>query len=335
MDQFPLVSIIITSYNRSSMLPKAIESALAQDYPNLEIVVSDNCSTDGSDEIIKKYTGDARLVYSRNEQNIGMLPNFRKATYDVAKGEFITYVNCDDYLIDKSFITDSIKLVNKYENVFLVHGRMNFFSQGNDVLWEMPEDPYFTQEIWDGRDVFFKSVSTGLLSWGACLMKRSEMRRVGSLMSDYHNGDLDSNYRIMLTGKVAFVNRPCYLQIGHTDNAGFPVNAGKLITSLDCYDNVAKYANVIMPERINEIDAWQKHFIFYTVNMSFHNLYEKNKVEYAKFKDQVKSLYPEAYSRFFNSWAYKKMVILSPVKKILPKRLVKVFRSFLKKVRGS
>ncbi len=335
MDQFPLVSIIITSYNRSAMLPKAIESALAQNYPNLEIVVSDNCSTDGSDDIIKKYTSDPRLVYSRNDQNIGMLPNFRKATYDIAKGEFITYVNCDDYLIDNSFITDCVKLVNKYENVFLVHGRMNFYSQGNNVLWEMPESPYFTQEIWDGKDVFFRSMQTGLLSWGACLMKRSEMRRLGSLMSDYHNGDLDSNYRIMLTGKVAFINRACYMQIGHTDNAGFPVHSGKLIKSLECYENVAHYAKSVLPEQTDEIQKWREHFVKYTVSLSFHNLYEKNRDEYRKFKKEVKRLYPAIYSDITNSWVYKKMLILQPIKKVLPKKIVRLLRLFIKKLKAS
>jgi len=317
------------------MLPKAIESALAQDYPNLEIVVSDNCSTDGSDDIIKKYTNDPRLVYNRNEQNIGMLPNFRRATYDVAKGEFITYVNCDDYLIDNSFVTDGIKLVNKYESVFLVHGRMNFYSQGNEVLWEMPENPYFTQEIWDGKDVFFKSMTTGLLSWGACLMKRSEMRRLGSLMSDYHNGDLDSNYRIMLTGKVAFVNRACYMQIGHTDNAGFPVHSGKLIKSLGCYENVAEYAKSILPDKVEEVNKWRDHFVTYTINLSFHNLYAKNRDEYKKFKIEVNRLYPDIYSNYTSSWVYKKMVLLHPIKKILPKRFVRYLSLFIKKLKAS
>lgn len=330
MDLFPLVSIIITSYNRSAMLPKAIESSLAQDYPNLEIVISDNCSTDGSDEIIKKYTGDSRVVYNRNEQNIGMLPNFRKATYDVAKGEFITYVNCDDYLIDNAFITDSIKLVNKYENVFLVHGRMNFYSKGNEVLWEMPEQPYFTQEIWEGKDVFFKSKTTNLLSWGACLMKRSEMQRVGSLMSDYHNGDLDSNYRIMLTGQVAFINRACYLQVGHTDNAGFPVNAGKLINSLKCYENVAKYAQSVLPERKKEIEEWKTHFILYTIKISFHSLFERSRDQYKVFKTAVKQIYPELYRKHIGSWNYRKMIILGPIKKLISP----IYRTKLRRLVG-
>ncbi|MBS1757264.1 MAG: glycosyltransferase, partial [Bacteroidetes bacterium] len=51
----PLVSIVITSYNRAHYIEEAIRSALAQDYRNLEIIISDNCSTDGSSEIFKKY----------------------------------------------------------------------------------------------------------------------------------------------------------------------------------------------------------------------------------------------------------------------------------------
>ncbi len=202
--EWPLVSLIITSYNRETMIAKAIESALNQDYPNLEIIISDNCSTDRTDEIIKRYIHDPRVKYIRNEQNIGMLPNYRKATYVVSRGCFITYVGSDDYLIDGSFITDAVALALRYKDADLVYGRMAVDSTTNGVFWEMPELPYFVQEIWDGVDVFFKSTESGLLSWGACLMKRTAMEKVGCLLTDYHNADLDSNYKIVLDSKVAF-----------------------------------------------------------------------------------------------------------------------------------
>lgn len=154
--QLPLVSLIITSYNRESMIAKAIESALEQDYPNLEIIISDNCSTDNTDTIIKRYTNDPRIRYTRNETNIGMLPNYRKATYELSSGSYVTYVSSDDYLTDKSFITDAVQLALKYGDAALIYGRMAVDSTTNGVFWEMPEQPYFVKEVWDGIDVFLK-----------------------------------------------------------------------------------------------------------------------------------------------------------------------------------
>ena len=64
----PLVSIVITNYNREKTIATAIESALVQDYPNLEIIISDNCSTDDSVNIIKKYIDDPRIRFFQNDK---------------------------------------------------------------------------------------------------------------------------------------------------------------------------------------------------------------------------------------------------------------------------
>ena len=116
----PLVSIVITSYNRDRFIAKAIESALAQDYPNLEIIISDNCSTDNTDAVIKKYTHDARVKYFVNSTNIGMIPNFKLATEEWAKGTFITYLSSDDYFCNNQFLSAAVNLINSYPDIVLV-----------------------------------------------------------------------------------------------------------------------------------------------------------------------------------------------------------------------
>lgn len=325
----PLVSIIITSYNRASLVSKAIESALSQDYPNFEVIVSDNCSSDNSDEIIRSFCSDRRLKYSRNEVNIGMIPNFRRATYELSKGEYVTYISSDDYLTDNSFVSDAIRIALKDPIIEIVHGRMAFNSTSNGVLWEMPSAPYFLKEIWDGKDVFFKSVETGLLSWGACLLKKSALERVGCLKSEYHNADLDANYKIMLTSKVGFINRLCYMQVGHLDNNGFPANADKLIASLECFENVAKYAHNILPDQKKQIEAWKLYFLLYTIKIAFHSLIERNRDQYLKFKKSVKHLYPDLYKMHITSWNYKKMLLLNPIKRIIPPRIRTKFRRLI------
>ena len=326
----PLVSIIITSYNRASMISKAIESALMQDYPNLEIIISDNCSTDDSDKVISSYLGDPRVKYSRNDVNIGMIPNFRKATYDLATGEYLTYISSDDYLTDKNFVSDAISITIMHPDVEIVHARASFNSTSNGVLWDMPEEPYFKKEIWDGKDVFFKSIETGLLSWGACLLKKSAMERVSGLKNEYHNVDLEANYKIMLDSNVGFINRLCYMQIGHFDNNGFPANAGKLVLSLECFESVAKYAIEKLPERTKDIIKWKEHFLIYTINIGFHSLIERNIEQYRIFKNEVKSIYPYLYKRYTAGWTYRKMILLQPIKKIFPPKV----RTNIRKLMG-
>lgn len=321
----PLVSIIITSYNRAHLIPKAIESAMAQDYPNLEIIISDNCSTDATDEVVKKYTADPRVKYSRNAENIGMIPNFRKATYELSKGEYITYVSSDDYLIDNSFVSESMKLVNKYDDVVLVYGKMHGLNTENGVLWKMPEEPYFVKEIWEGKELFFKSSEGYILSWGACLMKREAMAKVGGLMSDYLCADVDTNYKMMMDGKVAFLNRFCYLQLGHSGNSGFPTDSQKILSIMECYSSVAAFVNKVMPQEQVRIAGWEKHFLLFTIKWAFHHLRHKNEKQFKLFRKDVKKMYPSLYRQFITSKSYISL-LLQPVKKIVPARFIRAVR---------
>jgi glycosyltransferase involved in cell wall biosynthesis len=93
----PLVTIGIATYNRAdSFLPEALESARAQTYPHLEIIVADNGSTDGTEELVRK-TADPRVRYYRHEKNIGPIPNFNFCL-ERARGRYFLLLHDDDRL---------------------------------------------------------------------------------------------------------------------------------------------------------------------------------------------------------------------------------------------
>jgi glycosyltransferase involved in cell wall biosynthesis len=99
----PLVTIGISTYNRADgYLKEALASALAQSYPNLEIVVSDNCSSDGTEALVESFA-DPRIRYFRQEVNIGANNNFNFCL-EQARGEYFLLLHDDD-LIDPDFIT--------------------------------------------------------------------------------------------------------------------------------------------------------------------------------------------------------------------------------------
>ena len=73
----PLVSIGLPVYNEAEHLAQALDSLLGQDYENIEVIISDNASTDGTPQICADYAGkDGRVRYHRNETNIGGINNF-------------------------------------------------------------------------------------------------------------------------------------------------------------------------------------------------------------------------------------------------------------------
>ena len=103
----PLVTIGIPTYNRvQRTLPEALSSALAQTYPNLEVVVSDNASEDGTEEFMASQH-DARLRYHRHPVNVGANANFN-ACLDLAQGRYFLLL-LDDDLLDSTFIARAVE----------------------------------------------------------------------------------------------------------------------------------------------------------------------------------------------------------------------------------
>src|SRR5262245_14062805 len=94
----PLVSIGLPTYNRASMLPRAIESVLAQTHANIELVLSDNASTDETETICREAQArDPRINYIRQAVNIGLIANFKFVLRE-ARGAFFMWLSDDDWL---------------------------------------------------------------------------------------------------------------------------------------------------------------------------------------------------------------------------------------------
>lgn len=92
----PLVSVLMTAYNREKYIAEAIESVLASSYTNFELIIVDDCSKDKTVEIAKEFEKrDNRIKVYINEKNIGDYPNRNKAA-NYAKGKYLKYVDSDD-----------------------------------------------------------------------------------------------------------------------------------------------------------------------------------------------------------------------------------------------
>lgn len=94
----PAVSICIPTYNYRRYLSDALDSAIAQTFADIEIVVVDNCSDDGTPELVSEYCRrDHRVVFHRNAGNIGMTGNFNRAM-ELARGQYVKFLCADDVL---------------------------------------------------------------------------------------------------------------------------------------------------------------------------------------------------------------------------------------------
>jgi len=142
MNEKPLVSIITPSFNQAKFLEQTITSVLNQDYPNLEYLVVDGGSVDGSQDIIKKHA--AKLKWWVSEPDRGQADAINKG-FQRARGEYVAWLNSDDY-----YLPDAIsKVVNVFQshpdlslvygNVLAVNGSGNIINHLRYQQWKLED----------------------------------------------------------------------------------------------------------------------------------------------------------------------------------------------------
>lgn len=95
MERRPLVSVLMTAYNREKYIAQAIESVLASTFKDFELIIVDDCSRDTTVEIARHYLSDPRVKIHVNEKNLGQFPN-RNHAASLAHGKYLKYVDSDD-----------------------------------------------------------------------------------------------------------------------------------------------------------------------------------------------------------------------------------------------
>lgn len=108
----PLVSVVFTSYNHKEYVKQALDSIVNQTYQNIEIIVIDDCSTDGSQEILRQYQSNPKIFTHLLDKNTGSYVKSSNYGASLAKGEYLLFAQCDDYAEPTQVET----LVNAIEN---------------------------------------------------------------------------------------------------------------------------------------------------------------------------------------------------------------------------
>lgn len=102
--QEELISICMPTYNRPVQFERALLSVLEQDYPHIEIIVTDDSTTDGVEETIRPYLADKRITYTRNKPPLGPARNWNQGL-QLAAGEYIKILHHDDWLDSPSVLS--------------------------------------------------------------------------------------------------------------------------------------------------------------------------------------------------------------------------------------
>ena len=116
----PKVSVVITTYNRARLLPRAVNSVLAQTYDDYEIIIVDDCSNDDTQQVISEFT-DSRIHHFRHDINRG-LSAARNTGIANARGEYIAFLDDDDEYVSVRLARQVALLDESLPEVAMVYG---------------------------------------------------------------------------------------------------------------------------------------------------------------------------------------------------------------------
>ena len=200
-EELPLITVIIPTYNRKNVLPRAINSVLEQTYKNLEVIVVDDASDDGTEEIVREYT-DSRIFYIRNEVNVGP-SKARNVGIEKANGEWIAFQDSDDWWYpDKLELQYQAYLRNK--TVGLIYCAYEYITDNNSV--RVPGFEFKEKEL--SGNILESLLSTNKIGTPTMLLKKEVIHKVGTFEESIEAlEDWELALKISKEYKVLFVEK--------------------------------------------------------------------------------------------------------------------------------
>jgi len=168
INQQPLVTIGIPTYNSARYIGRCLESILRQTYTNLEIIVSDNASTDDTEKIVRCYN-DPRIIFNKNPENLFCYGNYN-VIINRAKGEFLAIYHSDDvyspYIVEKE-----VDFLHKHSHIPVVFTQAYIINSKDKIIGERR-----FPEIFSAIDVIdFNGAYNAFLRFGDFLISSSAM----------------------------------------------------------------------------------------------------------------------------------------------------------------
>lgn len=172
MSDSPLVSIITPSFNQAAFLEQTLRSVLEQDYPNIEYLVADGGSTDGSVEIIRQYAD--RLAWWVSEKDHGQAEAINKG-FARASGEYVAWVNSDDYYMPGA-ISAAVQTLQTHPEAGMVFGDVQVVDREERILNHLHYGNWGLEDL----------MTFHIIGQPAVFLRRAILERAGVLDPSYH-----------------------------------------------------------------------------------------------------------------------------------------------------
>lgn len=208
-NNFPLISVIITTFNNQKHIKKSVNSVLSQTYKNFELIIIDDCSTDLTEKIIKKIVKkDKRIKFFKTKKNNQNPSVARNLGISISKGKYISFLDSDDYW-ELDFLEFQIKNINKFDLSFVASfyqkegslKKSNFLLNYFRILLQI----FFTKKI-KKKGFFWLYVYNPFLISGT-LIKKNFLKNIRFNNDSFEREDL-TFWLDIFKKKVSFVYHP-------------------------------------------------------------------------------------------------------------------------------
>jgi glycosyltransferase involved in cell wall biosynthesis len=213
------VSILIPVHNGERYLRECLDSVLMQDFPNLEILIADDCSTDYSVEIIQAYAArDARIRWWQNPVNLGLTQN-HNVCLRAARGEYIKFVHADDRLLQPSVVTQMVQALEANPAVALVSTGAFIINEQSQVL--RLENKFRRTGDWDGKAAIIRCLEANGNIIGEPSRTLFRKAHAGRGFDERYRQlmDLEMWFHLLEQGRLAYLAEPLIAYRVHPNQA--------------------------------------------------------------------------------------------------------------------
>ncbi len=272
----PKLSVCVPSYNTAKYIAEALESVLVQSFTDYELLVIDDCSTDGTLDIVASYAArDPRIVVRSNERNLGMVENWNMCLHH-ARGEYVRYLFGDDLLSSKEALAKMVAVLDHDQRVSLVASSRNTIDAASrttgTVSW-FREGPAVA-----GTGIINRCLveQKNLIGEPSVVMFRREQAGRGFDPRFRQLVDLEMWFHLLEKGRFAYMEEPLTsFRVHHeqqtTRNVQFVFD-----------DRFLLYEEYLHKPYVT-LGAVDRHYLVYAQNYCIWKLYRSNEIgrEYA------------------------------------------------------
>jgi hypothetical protein len=173
----PLVTFVVPCYKHAHLLSQCVNSILAQDYEDFEVLIMDNCSPDNTPEVARSFK-DPRVKHIRNEENLGHMRNFNKGL-TLARGKYVWVLSADDKLRSSHVLGRYVDTMEQNPRAGFVFCRSTELHEGEETGIARWADCGDEDTVWKEPNFLIRLIDANCIVASSVMMRKSSVEKVG------------------------------------------------------------------------------------------------------------------------------------------------------------